>query len=130
MSSHVFVQVVSAFRIRYGERPFWLFIALLVLLMAAAALTRALRTGRSNRLATAAMWLGIVSIATYLTIAAWYALLPYFFDYAEPTVAAIAWLFEIGKPIYHAPDAAERYSHIYGPLAFMIPGWFLAGFGT
>ena len=46
------------------------------------------------------------------------------------TIAAVAWLFRIGQPIYHALDSPERYSHIYGPMAFIIPSWSLAVFGA
>ena len=33
-------------------------------------------------------------------------------DHVEPTIAAVAWLFELGKPVYHSLDSAERYSQI------------------
>ena len=44
--------------------------------------------------------------------------------------AAIAWLFRVGQPIYHALDSPERYAHIYGPMAFIIPSWSLGIFGA
>jgi hypothetical protein len=31
--------------------------------------------------------------------------------------------------VYHLPGSPERYSHIYGPLAFMLHGWILGAFG-
>jgi hypothetical protein len=71
-----------------------------------------------------------VAIGVYVAIAIWYAgVAASYYDFAEPSVACIAWLFARGQPIYHAFDAAERYAHMYGPLAFMIPGWFLAAVG-
>ena len=74
--------------------------------------------------------IGAIGISVYAAVAIWYAVVARsYYDFAEPTVASIAWLFDRGLPIYHAIDAAERYSHIYGPLAFMIPGWFLAAVG-
>jgi hypothetical protein len=74
--------------------------------------------------------LAAAAIAAYAAMALWYLRLPTFYDHAEPTVASIAWLFATGQPIYHAPDAAARYSHMYGPLAFMVPAWCLEIVGT
>jgi len=53
----------------------------------------------------------------------------HFFDNAEPTIPGVAWLFHIARPLYHAADSPERYSHVYGPLAFISHGWILALLG-
>ena len=128
MSWQSFENLAWWFRLTYGGRPFWLFLAITIgLTIAGAALRRAgvhLRAPAAVRVAAA-----IAVLAIYVAIAVWYLLLDGFFDHAEPSVAAVAWLFHVGKPIYHAADAAERYAHIYGPLAFMIPGWFLSWLG-
>ena len=71
-----------------------------------------------------------LTLGVYLALVGWYLTLEQYADPAEPTIAAVAWLFRVGQPIYHALDSPERYSHIYGPLAFIIPSWFLALFGA
>ncbi len=69
-------------------------------------------------------------LASYVGLAVWYAADPHFFDNAEPTMPAVAWAFHSGQPLYLALDAAERYSHIYGPLAFLLHAWALELFGA
>lgn len=65
---------------------------------------------------------GVLALLAYPGIALWYAWDPHFFDNAEPTIPALGWLFHVGKPLYHVPDSAERYAHIYGPMAFIVHG--------
>ena len=60
-----------------------------------------------------------LALAAFFTISAWYAIDRRYYDFAEPTMPAVAWMFEIGKPLYPPPDAPERYAHIYGPMAFI-----------
>jgi Dolichyl-phosphate-mannose-protein mannosyltransferase len=129
MSWQSFETTAWWFRLTYGTRPFWLFLGLTIALSILRAAWR--RSGvRAFPLPTAArVGLAGLVIASYAAVAIWYLRLDGFFDHAEPTIAAVAWLFHIGKPIYHAADSAERYAHIYGPFAFMIPGSFLAWFG-
>ncbi len=76
-------------------------------------------------LATAAA----IGLIAYPAIAIWYASDPHFFDNAEPTIVSVAWIYLQGAPLYHAVEAPERYSHIYGPLAFMVHAWALAALG-
>jgi Dolichyl-phosphate-mannose-protein mannosyltransferase len=123
------VEHLALIGLTYGGRPFWLFLALtMALTIVALALKRAAIV---VSLPPALRVIGAVTaIAGYAAIAIWYLLLDGFYDHAEPSIAAVAWLFQIGKPIYHAADAAERYSHIYGPFAFMIPGSSLSWLGT
>jgi hypothetical protein len=120
--------LIAQLRATVGDHPFATFLALAILWRAAFVLMhqapRSLPLPERERLAAAA---GLCGIGIFVGIAMWYALAARsYYDFAEPTVACIAWLFERGQPIYHAIDAAERYSHIYGPLAFILPGWFLA----
>lgn len=122
------VNVVGA---RVGGRPLMLSIVVLGLLFV---LRHRGVPGTSNNrwtwLATrATAGAGLLGLLTYPLAAAWYASDPHFFDNAEPTMVAIGWLFHVGKPLYHLPDAAERYAHIYGPLAFMFHGAALGTFG-
>jgi hypothetical protein len=128
MSFHRLLEFISWFRVIYADRPFWLFVACLIVLTIAGLLRKPL-TQVARRASTLTVGLALAAIAIYVAIVIWYFFLPTFFDYAEPTMAAVGWLFAIGQPIYHAPDAAARYSHMYGPLAFMIPGWSLEIFG-
>jgi hypothetical protein len=86
---------------------------------------------RSARLGPrVAVLAAIASLVAYLAIVLWYVQIDQYADPAEPSIAAVAWLFDNGQPIYHDLQSAERYSHIYGPLAFIIPGWSLAIFGA
>src|SRR5271165_1133215 len=39
-------------------------------------------------------------------------------DHVESSVMTISWLWREGYPMYHDPDAAQRYSMIYGPLMY------------
>ncbi len=122
MSSEQLLDLVARFRASVGDHPLGTFIAVLAVLWAVSRLTRA-RVHIPPRLAIIAASL---AIAVYAGIVVWYVSTSSYYDFAEPTVACIAWLFHRGQPIYHALDAAERYSHMYGPLAFIIPGGFLA----
>jgi len=60
-----------------------------------------------------------LALAAFVTITLWYASDRRFYDFAEPTMPAVAWMFAIGKPLYPSVDAPERYAHIYGPMAFI-----------
>ncbi len=68
-------------------------------------------------------------MAAYAVLVVWYAFQAQYSDAAEPTIAAVATLFLNGQPVYHDVDSAERYSHMYGPMAFIIPGWCLSLLG-
>ncbi len=51
--------------------------------------------------------------------AAVYLCSPFYEDHVESSIAIISWLATGGAPVYHAPDAAARYSYLYGPLTFI-----------
>src|SRR4030095_3367520 len=70
------------------------------------------------------------ALRCYVFVSFWYASDPLFADTAEPTMVAIGWLFHVGQPVYHAGSASDRYSLIYGPIAFMAHGFALATFGA
>src|SRR4051812_21331702 len=123
-------RALEAFRAGYAGHP------LLPILSFAAAIYAA---QRSCGISTRAMVrfaqrygtaVGLAGIAGYVALAFWYVANPHFFDNAEPTMPAIGWLFHMGQPIYPSIDSAERYAHIYGPLAFMAQGFFLSTFGA
>ena len=119
---------LEEFGIRLAGRPllFW-FIALSLL-----AFWQRWRNSRPRDSSPAAALITViagVSLAAYTASALWYAAVPSYFDNAEPTIPAIAWLFHVGSPIYHASTSAERYAHIYGPFAFIFHAWLLGWFG-
>jgi hypothetical protein len=123
------LEALERLRIVLGPRPLFFTAAclgLLLLLSRNEAGGAARWTGGISRLAGIT---GVASLAAYLATLTWYALDPHFYDYAEPSVVAIGWLFHAGQPVYHLPEAAERYSHIYGPLAFVLHGYALAALG-
>lgn len=111
-----------------ASRPLWLFLAFLLLLTV---YRRLFRRGQGDgagddaftRLAPG------VALLYYVGLTVWYGLVPQQVDYAEPTMTCVAWLFQLGKPVYHAIDSAARYSHMYGPMAFAVPGAALWLFG-
>src|SRR5688572_5159847 len=111
-------------RVHVAGRPLLLAV---VLTLAAAALLR----GRAGvRAAAIALTVGgLTALAAYVAIAAWYVTDPRYFDPAEPTVPIVGWLFTRGQPIYHDVEAATRYAHIYGPLAFITHGLALQALG-
>jgi len=71
-----------------------------------------------------------IACIAFVAIAAWYGCDRRYYDFAEPTMPAVAWMFEIGKPLYPATTAAERYAHIYGPMAFIPYGAAMRLFGS
>jgi hypothetical protein len=69
-------------------------------------------------------------IFLYLMLCVRYLLSGSFIDHLEPTVASIAWIHVQGGPIYHDLDALERYSLPYGPMVFIINGFFMKLLGA
>ncbi len=123
-----FILVTSSLRQQIANRPLVLFAALLTLLTLWRARNTPIREQQRSTVGFASA-LALLALMTYTVLVVWYVRHEQYADAAEPTIAAIARLFEAGRPIYHGLDSAERYSHIYGPLAFMIPGWSLELFG-
>ena len=119
MSLQDFVELAALLRQQVANRPLLLFAATLTLF---ALLDR--RAAPPRNLSTATM-VAAAATGIYLAVVIWYATEHAYADAAEPTMAVVAALFQAGQPVYHAVDAAERYSHIYGPLAFVLPGWWM-----
>ena len=122
---------MTAFRIHLAGHPLLLTIALAATLgLVRLAARRFLKREFSwTRAGTGLVVISVVSLITYVGVVVYYATDPHYFDAAEPTMTAVGWLFHIGQPIYHALDSAERYSHIYGPMAFIAHGLALGVFG-
>ena len=64
-------------------------------------------------------------IVNYIGLLILYATHDNFFDHAEANIASVSWLFERGNPIYHDLESAERYTIPYGPILYIINGFFL-----
>jgi len=122
---------MAAFRIHLAGHPLFLTIALLAVLALARLVARRFVTREFNwrPAGTGLIVISVAALVTYLGVVVYYATDPHYFDAAEPTMTAVGWLFHIGQPIYHALDSAERYAHIYGPVAFIAHGLALGVFG-
>jgi hypothetical protein len=110
-------------QIRRGiaSRPLWLFLVfVLAFFIVRRLFPRAAAT--ASRRDAFSRYAAVLAIVYYLGLTLWYISVPQQVDYAEPTMTAVAWLFRLGQPVYHAIDSAARYSHMYGPMAFAVPG--------
>jgi hypothetical protein len=143
MTDDRLVDLITVVRTQIGARPFWCFVALLLAIQAG----RHWRSGRAGARPEAqpgtspgadasavggARWpqrLALATIGLYAAIVAWYAVQPLYVDYAEPTIAAVAWIVNTGGEMYHGVSSADRYSHMYGPVAFLLPAWVMALLG-
>jgi hypothetical protein len=119
------------FRIRFGGRPLWLTIAIFLILAVGRRRDRLTRLGPPWTSAAALLIAaaGVVGLVAYPAVAVWYGTDAHFFDNAEPTIVSIAWIYQLGYPLYHMVDSAERYAHIYGPVTFIVHGAALAWIG-
>lgn len=133
MSIQQLQQQLEFFRLTFADRPFWLFTAVFFSSLGLLALVYHARRTRERDEAEplsgssrAAVVTAGFALAAYVAIVLWYVWREQYYDYAEPTIAAVGWLFELGRPIYHDVESAERYAHMYGPLAFIIPGTVLS----
>ena len=98
---------------RFG-RPLLLFTALFAGLWISARLVR-LRFDAGTVAARALRIFVLVISATaciaFIWIAGWYTADKRYYDFAEPTMPSVAWMFESGKVLYPPSDAAEQYAH-------------------
>src|SRR4051794_4963738 len=68
-------------------------------------------------------------VIAYFAMIARYVMCDGLLDHVEATVCCDAWLWATGHPLYHAPDAPERYAILYGPGVFMAVGVSLKALG-
>src|SRR4051812_17890213 len=61
-------------------------------------------------------------VLAYFAMIARYVMCDGLLDHVEATVCCDAWLWATSHPLYHAPDAPQRYSIQYGPGVFMVVG--------
>lgn len=73
--------------------------------------------------------LALASLTVYAIEVGWYMQTAAYYDRAEPTITAVAWIVREGLPLYHDLTSADRYSHVYGPLAFLSHTAALSVFG-
>jgi hypothetical protein len=130
MSLEHFISLSSTWRYEAASHPFVLFLTLFAIIRILAFGYRRYWSTDGVDARAVLLPLTTLTLGVYLALVCWYLAQEQYADPAEPTVAAIAWLFKAGQPIYHAFDSPERYSHIYGPLAFIIPSWSLGIFGA
>jgi len=64
-----------------------------------------------------------VAILGHVYFAASYLGSPSYTDHIEPNTAIVAWIYSQGGQIYHALDAPERYSFLYGPAPYIATAW-------
>ena len=123
--------VLEVFRIRFAGRPVLLCLGILAILLLTRRASARSRSSRdwSTTAAIVTSVVALVALLSYPSAVIWYASDPHFFDNAEPVMPIVGWLFHAGRPVYPAVDAAERYAHIYGPLAFIAHGWVLGFLG-
>ena len=73
--------------------------------------------------------LAAAALTVYFFVTAlWYLSIPGFLDHMEPCIPVLATLMGQGQPLYHALDAPERYSLLYGPFLFTLNFLFVSMF--
>src|SRR5688572_25792519 len=122
---------MAAFRIHLAGHPLLLTFTLMAALGVARLVLRQFgrRDFGGTAIGTGLIGLSLLTLIAYVGLVVFYATDPHYFDAAEPTMTAVGWLFHIGQPVYHPLDSAERYAHIYGPMAFIAHGVALGVFG-
>jgi hypothetical protein len=123
------VGLLEIVRLRVAGRPLLLCLALAAAVWLVARRSPHRAWPASVTLGRTLATISLVALVAYAVIVVDYARDPHYVDPAEPTMTAIGWLFALGRPIYHGVDAAERYAHIYGPMAFIPHGVVLRLFG-
>jgi hypothetical protein len=115
------LDLLESFRIHAAGRPFLLALGFAILL---GLLARRLGPGGAApaRIGAAIAGIAVIAIPSYVASVVWYASDDHYFDAAEPTMTIVGWLVAHGQLLYHDPASAERYAHIYGPLAFVAHG--------
>lgn len=121
-------ELMSTLAVHLSRHPLILTVGMAILLRIAMGSSARRHTARALLLGYGAA--GIGGLLAYGSVVVFYATDPQYFDAAEPTITAIGWLFQSGQPVYHQVDAAERYSHIYGPMAFIVHGFVLSTLGA
>jgi hypothetical protein len=81
-----------------------------------------LRRISAGKLSAAGMAVTIAIGAALLGLMTVYCTSWFLFDHTESTVTCLSWLMASGQTVYHAVDAPQRYSILYGPMLFVLCG--------
>ncbi len=68
----------------------------------------------------------IFAAGIFLSIA--YLHYPGYADHVEPQIASVSWMSQQQSAIYHGIDSRDRYALLYGPLSYIVTGYFLKFF--
>jgi hypothetical protein len=52
----------------------------------------------------------VTGLTGLTAVALWYSVTSGFYDFAEPTIPSVAWMFSLNHQLYPALDAPERYA--------------------
>src|ERR1039458_7793113 len=63
--------------------------------------------------------ISVLVAANYVGVIGYYLASPAYLDHVEPTIAANAYVLNHSQPLYHSAETGERYSLVYGPLAYL-----------
>jgi hypothetical protein len=128
------MDIIKSFRI---SEPIFLFLILWILLYLLFDFSR--RFSLTQKLLSRPQFLAklkalgtisaIAIVASYLALAIAYIASNTFFDHAEANIAAVSWLFKTGHSLFPPLDSPERYINNYGPILYIINGFFLTLFG-
>ncbi len=110
--------VPALFQAQLANHPLFLFAAFLAMVSVAQ------RAGLARRASSERVMVGaaIAALALYAGEVVAYVLTDGYYDHAEPSMASVSWVATRGLPLYHELGSAERYAHVYGPWAFIVPG--------
>jgi hypothetical protein len=121
-----FIETLPAlFQAQLANHPLLLFAACLAMVSVAQ------RAGLARRAIPERVMLGaaIAGLAFYAGQVVAYVVTDGYYDHAEPSMASVSWVAMQGQPLYHELGSAERYAHVYGPWAFIVPGTVLLVLG-
>ncbi len=62
---------------------------------------------------------------SFLVTCFWYMTHAGYASNVEAMVTTVAWWVQTGGQLYHAPDAAQQYSALYGPAVYLATGFYL-----
>ena len=71
----------------------------------------------------------VLLVTYFIFLAVWYSFSYVFFDHVEPNIAIVSYIFQKGSLVYHNINAPELYSLQYGPMLYIINGFFINLFG-
>jgi hypothetical protein len=72
---------------------------------------------------------GALVVAALLMFSIWYVVQPTYFDWIEPAVTCLGWLWLRGAEMYPDVTGPVQYGHLYGPMTFLAQAGILRLFG-